>query len=127
MDTRKIILDTDPGIDDALAILLALASPELELLGLTVTSGNCTARQGVENALAVLELAGRPGIPVFKGADIPLVQPLLIASDTHGTAGLGYASLPRPNRSLRRSTLSTISSNQSCSTRTKSPSWQSGR
>lgn len=94
MDTRKIILDTDPGIDDALAILLALASPELELLGLTVTSGNCTARQGVENALAVLELAGRPGIPVFKGADIPLVQPLLIASDTHGTAGLGYASLP---------------------------------
>lgn len=94
MQSKKIILDTDPGIDDALAILLALASPELELLGLTVTSGNCTAQQGVTNALGVLKLAGRPEIPVYKGAEIPLIQPLLVAPETHGTSGLGYASLP---------------------------------
>jgi purine nucleosidase len=94
MNTKKIILDTDPGIDDALAILLALASPELDLLGITVTSGNCTARQGVVNALGVLKLAGHAHVPVFKGAEIPLIQPLLIAPETHGHTGLGYASIP---------------------------------
>lgn len=101
MQTKKIILDTDPGIDDALAILLALASPELELLGLTVVSGNCTAQQGVTNALGVLTLAGRPEIPVYKGAEIPLVQPLLIAPETHGATGLGYASLPESEHTVQ--------------------------
>jgi purine nucleosidase len=93
---HRLIIDTDPGIDDSLAILLALAAPELSVEGLTVVSGNCTAAQGCRNALQVLELAGRRDIPVFKGADVPLLQPLLIASETHGSHGLGYAELPEP-------------------------------
>lgn len=99
---KKIILDTDPGIDDALAILLALASPELDLLGLTVVHGNCTVDQGVQNALGLLELAGRAEIPVARGCERPLVQPLLIAPETHGGSGLGYASLPEPKTSPDR-------------------------
>jgi purine nucleosidase len=90
---KKILIDTDPGIDDTLAILLALASPELELLGLSVVSGNCTVEQGVANALGVLE-ALHSRVPVARGADRPLVQPLLIASETHGGTGIGYARLP---------------------------------
>lgn len=98
MSLKRLIIDTDPGIDDALAILLALASPELSVEGLTVVSGNCTARQGVQNALGVLALAGFPDIPVHIGAEVPLVQPLLIARETHGERGLGYAKLPEPSR-----------------------------
>jgi purine nucleosidase len=94
MKKRRIILDTDPGIDDALAILLALASPEVELEAITVTFGNCSVDQGVQNALSILELARANHIPVAKGADRPLVQPLLLAPETHGNTGLGYAQLP---------------------------------
>jgi purine nucleosidase len=93
MKKRRIILDTDPGIDDALAILLALAAPEVELEALTVTFGNCSVDQGVANALSILELAQAPHIPVAMGADRPLVQPLLLAPETHGNSGLGYAQL----------------------------------
>lgn len=93
---KRILIDTDPGIDDALAILLALASPEVTLEGLTVVHGNCSAAQGTKNALAVLELAQASHIPVAKGCDLPLVQPLLLAPETHGNSGLGYASLPAP-------------------------------
>lgn len=96
MDKKRIIIDTDPGIDDSLAILLAVASPELQIEGLTVVSGNCTLENGLINALSLLELAGRPDIPVFGGAVRPLIQPLLIASETHGERGIGYASLPAP-------------------------------
>jgi purine nucleosidase len=96
--TRRIILDTDPGIDDALAILLALASPELCLEALTVTVGNCSTEQGVINALSVLELAGATHIPVAPGLDRPLLQPLLTAPETHGSTGLGYAQLPLPRQ-----------------------------
>ncbi len=92
--TERIIIDTDPGIDDSMAILLALASPEVSLEGLTVVHGNCTAAQGTRNALAVLELAGAGNIPVAKGCDLPLVQPSLLAPETHGDTGLGYARLP---------------------------------
>lgn len=95
---KHIILDTDPGIDDALAILLALASPEVRLEALTVTMGNCATPQGVNNALSVLELAGATHIPVAPGLDRPLIQPLLTAPETHGSTGLGYARLPPPRQ-----------------------------
>jgi purine nucleosidase len=95
---KRIIIDTDPGIDDALAILLALASPELRLEALTVVIGNCTTAQGVVNALSVLELAGATHVPVAPGLDRPLLQPVLTAPETHGNTGLGYAQLPRPRQ-----------------------------
>src|SRR6266511_793835 len=93
---KKILFDTDPGIDDACAILLALASPELSLEGLSVVHGNCSLEQGITNALSVLELANASHIPVAKGCDLPLVQPSLLAPETHGDTGLGYAKLPEP-------------------------------
>jgi len=96
MATKRIIIDTDPGIDDSLAILLALASPEVTLEALTVVSGNCVVEQGVINALSVLELAGARHIPVAQGMRVPLIQPLLLAPETHGETGIGYAHLPPP-------------------------------
>ncbi len=96
MTSHRILIDTDPGIDDALAILLALASPEVRLEGLSVVHGNCSTEQGALNALSILELAGAGGIPVARGFGLPLVQPSLLAPETHGGSGLGYASLPAP-------------------------------
>ena len=93
---KKILFDTDPGIDDACAILLALASPELSLEGLSVVHGNCSLEQGTINALSVLELAHAGHIPVAKGCELPLLQPSLLAPETHGDTGLGYAKLPAP-------------------------------
>src|ERR1041385_226784 len=93
---KKILFDTDPGIDDACAILLALASPELSLEGLSVVHGNCSLEQAATNALSVLELAHADHIPVSRGCDLPLVQPSLLAPETHGQTGLGYAKLPEP-------------------------------
>jgi len=93
---RRILIDTDPGIDDACAILLALASPELSVEGLSIVHGNCSLEQATGNALAVLELANAMHIPVAKGCELPLVQPSLLAPETHGETGLGYAKLPRP-------------------------------
>ncbi|MGB9800816.1 MAG: nucleoside hydrolase [Thermanaerothrix sp.] len=94
----RILIDTDPGIDDALAILLALASPEVQVEGISVVFGNCAVDQGVRNALAVLDLVHAPQIPVARGMERPLVQPLLLAPETHGDTGLGYARLPEPTR-----------------------------
>ena len=96
MTAKRVILDTDPGIDDSLAMLLALASPELQLEAVTVTGGNCTAAQGVINALSVLELAGAGQVPVAEVVGLPLVQPPLTAPETHGDTGLGYARLAAP-------------------------------
>ncbi|HET6822382.1 MAG TPA: nucleoside hydrolase, partial [Anaerolineales bacterium] len=93
---KRIIFDTDPGIDDACAILLALASPELSVEGLSIVHGNCSLEQGTANALSVLELANAAHIPVAKGCEMPLVQPSLLAPETHGDRGLGYARLPAP-------------------------------
>jgi purine nucleosidase len=93
---KKIIFDTDPGIDDACAILLALASPELAVEGLSIVHGHCSAAQGTKNALSILELANATQIPVAKGCELPLVQPSLLAPETHGNTGLGYATLPEP-------------------------------
>ncbi len=93
---KRILIDTDPGIDDALAILLALASPELSLEGLSIVHGNCSLEQAVRNGLSVLELAKAGHIPLARGCELPLVQPSLLAPETHGNTGLGYAQLPEP-------------------------------
>ena len=92
---QRVILDTDPGIDDALAILLAVASPEVDLAGVTVTGGNCSMEQGVRNARAVLNLVD-PTLPVHPGVAHPLIREPFTAPETHGDMGLGNARLPEP-------------------------------
>jgi pyrimidine-specific ribonucleoside hydrolase len=91
-----VILDCDPGHDDALAITLALARPELEVLGITTVAGNAPLAATTRNALRVLALLGRPDVPVAAGADQPLVRPLETAPEVHGTSGLDGADLPEP-------------------------------
>ena len=91
----RIVLDTDPGIDDSLAMLLALASPELDLAGVCVTGGNCPLDDGVRNALNVLAIAGHSDTPVHSGIGLPLIRPPFTAPETHGDTGLGYAHLPK--------------------------------
>lgn len=99
---RKIIIDTDPGQDDAIAILLALASPkELEILGLVAVAGNVGLAQNARNALKVLELAGRPEVPVHAGAARPLMRRLVTAEHVHGQSGLDGPDLPEPSLSLQ--------------------------
>ena len=91
---RKIILDTDPGTDDAMAMMLALHSPELEVRAITVVPGNVTAAQGLENALRMVSLANRCDIPVAGGAQHPLFQKLITAEFWHGRNGLANVELP---------------------------------
>jgi inosine-uridine nucleoside N-ribohydrolase len=91
-----IVLDCDPGHDDAIALLLALASPELELRAVTTVAGNQTVAKTTANALRVLELAGRTEIPVARGADRPLVRTLRVAAEVHGETGLDGPELPQP-------------------------------
>ena len=97
----KIIIDTDPGQDDAVAILMALASPEIELLGLTAVAGNVPLDLTARNARIVLELAGRTDIPAFAGADRPLLRPLVTAEHVHGRTGLDGPDLPDPQMALQ--------------------------
>ncbi|NKX45817.1 nucleoside hydrolase [Roseicyclus persicicus] len=100
--TRKIIIDTDPGQDDAVAILLALASPEeIEVLGLTAVAGNVPLALTQKNARIVCELAGRRDMRVFAGCDRPLVQPLVTAEHVHGKTGLDGIVLPEPTMPLQ--------------------------
>jgi inosine-uridine nucleoside N-ribohydrolase len=99
---RRVILDVDPGIDDAIAILLALRSPELKVEALTTVAGNVTVERGSENALRVLSLARRTDIPVAKGSARPLRKQLVTATYWHGPNGLGGVELPRSNASLDR-------------------------
>jgi purine nucleosidase len=96
MNPKRIIIDTDPGVDDALAFLLALASPEIKLEALTTTQGNVTLEKATRNALSVLELAGAGHIPVAMGSRLPLVQPLRASADIHGESGIGNSKLPEP-------------------------------
>jgi purine nucleosidase len=91
---KKVIIDTDPGTDDAIAILLALNSPELDVRALTVVPGNVTAQQGLENALKLVSLANRCDIPVAGGAQHPLFQKLITAEFWHGKNGLANVELP---------------------------------
>jgi len=92
--TTRIIIDCDPGHDDALAIMLALASPEVELLGVTTTHGNQTLEKTTANALRVLEFLGRGDVPVAAGADRPLKRELYTAEYVHGETGLDGPDLP---------------------------------
>ncbi len=99
---RRIIIDTDPGQDDAVAILLALASPEaLEVLGITCVAGNVPLALTSKNARKVCELAGRVDVPVFAGCDAPLARPLVTAEHVHGKTGLDGVELPAPAMPLQ--------------------------
>jgi purine nucleosidase len=97
-----LLLDVDTGIDDALALLYACASPEIELVAVTCIGGNVNARRVAENTRAVLELAGRDDVPVVLGREQPLVKPLETTPETHGPRGIGYAELPPARRPLER-------------------------
>ncbi|NAZ35998.1 nucleoside hydrolase [Rubellimicrobium sp. CFH 75288] len=99
MGPRKIIIDTDPGQDDAVAILLALASPELEVLAITAVAGNVPLPLTARNARVAVELAGRT-VPVFAGCDRPLERALVTAEHVHGRTGLDGADLPDPSLPL---------------------------
>ena len=88
-ELMPILIDCDTGIDDSLALLYAVASPEVEIVAVTCCSGNVEAHQVARNTLAVLELAGRDDIEVALGRTVPLVRPLEIAPETHGPRGLG--------------------------------------
>jgi purine nucleosidase len=95
-EPRKLIIDCDPGIDDAMAIILALQYPGFEVLGITTTFGNATIDQATKNALRIVELSGRP-IPVYQGAARPLLVPLDAPPDfVHGQDGLGNTGQPEP-------------------------------
>ena len=93
-----VILDCDPGHDDAVALLLALASPELEVVGVTTVAGNQTLEKTTANALRVLDFIGRDDIPVAAGADRPLVREPYVAAYVHGDTGLDGPALPPPSR-----------------------------
>ena len=99
MTPTPIILDCDPGHDDAIALLLAVASPELELVGVTTVSGNQTLDKTTANALRVLEFAGRADIPVYAGADKPFVRKRDVAAHVHGESG---PRRPRPAAAVAR-------------------------
>lgn len=99
---RQIIIDTDPGTDDAVAILLALGSPELQVLGLVAVAGNAPLGTTERNARAILELAGRPEIPVYAGCPRPIGQAVPPPEYPHGDSGLGELELPVPNLALQR-------------------------
>ena len=99
---RKIIIDTDPGQDDAFAILLALASPEnLEVLGITAVAGNVPLHLTQVNTLKICELAGKRSVKVYAGADRPLVRKLVTAEHVHGKTGLDGPDLPAPTMTLQ--------------------------
>jgi purine nucleosidase len=100
MTQIPLILDVDTGIDDSLALLYAVASPEAELIAVTCVGGNVDARQVERNTRAVLELAGRADLEVALGREQPLVRPVETTPETHGPQGLGHAELPAPTRPL---------------------------
>lgn len=96
MEQRKVILDCDPGHDDAFAMLMALASEKIELIGVTTSAGNQVPEKTFNNARKLLALAGREDIPVAMGAKKPLIRELIIADSVHGETGLDGADLPEP-------------------------------
>ncbi|MGV0853818.1 nucleoside hydrolase [Mycolicibacterium phlei] len=95
-----VFADVDTGVDDAMALTYLLASPDADLIGIASTAGNVPVHQVCRNNLGLLQLCGRPDIPVSKGSDVPLTAPLRTAEDTHGPEGLGYATLPPTERPL---------------------------
>jgi len=100
---RRIIIDTDPGQDDAVAILLALASPEeLDVLGIVAVAGNVPLAHTERNARRIVELAGRPEVPVYAGCPRPMVRRLITAEHVHGRTGLDGVDLPEPRIALQQ-------------------------
>ncbi|MCS6759829.1 MAG: nucleoside hydrolase [Candidatus Devosia euplotis] len=100
--SRKIIIDTDPGQDDAVAILLALASPqELDVLAIVAVAGNVGLHHNATNARKIVELAGRPEIPVYAGCSRPIRRPLVTAEHVHGVTGMDGPDLPAPQVPLQ--------------------------
>lgn len=95
----RLIVDVDTGIDDALALLYLVASPDAEIAAALCTAGNVPVDQVTVNTLSWLEVCGRPDIEVAAGSQLPLVAPLMTTEDTHGPQGVGYAELPPPSRS----------------------------
>ena len=101
MTPQKILFDVDTGIDDSLALLYLLASPdEAEIVAITCTSGNVPARQVALNNLNWLALCNAPEIEVALGSEVPLLAPLMTTEETHGPQGIGYAELPDSGRSI---------------------------
>jgi purine nucleosidase len=100
MDSKPLIIDCDPGKDDAVALLLAFASPELDLLAITTVAGNVPLKVTAANARRICELGGRPDIPVHAGCPRPIMQPLETATHVHGEDGLAGADLPPPTMAL---------------------------
>jgi purine nucleosidase len=98
--TRKIIIDTDPGQDDAFAILLALASPELDVLGITAVAGNVPLHFTEKNTRIICELAGKTEVRVYAGCDRPMVRKLVTAENVHGSTGLNGPQLADPKMQL---------------------------
>ncbi len=96
MDRKAVIMDCDPGHDDAIAIMLALASDNIDLLGITTVGGNQTVEKTTKNACKVLEKIKRTDIPVVKGKSKPLISKLNVAQDCHGTTGMDGPQLPEP-------------------------------
>src|SRR5205809_5867875 len=96
MSPTPILIDCDPGHDDAIALLLALASPEVELLGVTTVAGNQTLDRTTANALKILEFTGRTDVPVAAGASRPLVRERYVAAYVHGETGMDGPDLPDP-------------------------------
>ena len=107
---RKVIIDCDPGIDDSLAIMLALSMPEeIEVVGITVAAGNAPVEMGYGNALKVLKFMERLDVPVFMGADRPLKRDFVNALDTHGADGLGESFLPEvPEEEYERQEMNAV-------------------
>ena len=103
MTPRPIIIDTDPGQDDAVAMLLALASPEeLEILGVTAVAGNVPLSLTEKNARRICELAGKPDTPVYAGCARPMVRTRLVTAEhVHGKTGLDGPDLPEPSMALK--------------------------
>ena len=97
---KKVIIDCDPGIDDALALITAIKSEKLDILGITTVCGNVESSQGAKNALRVLKMLDRLDIPVYVGENIPLKRELVTAQDTHGEDGLGEITMEYPDKSL---------------------------
>src|ERR1700675_4231067 len=99
-DRMPLILDVDTGIDDSLALLYAVGSPDADLIAVTCVSGNVDAGQVAINTRAILELAGRPDVEVALGRATPLIRPLETTPETHGPKGLAHAELPPPTAPL---------------------------
>jgi purine nucleosidase len=101
MSTKPILIDCDPGVDDAIALLLAFASPEVKLLGITTVAGNVPLSLTEKNARKICELAGQTQVPVYAGCPRPLMRSLTTAEDVHGKTGLEGVNLPEPQMPLQ--------------------------